>query len=122
MKKVWQKCYRCKEEYEKLYLVPYVTKAFIDITICRECSMSYHKKIAQFTNKFLEERDPVSVYSEYGGDAICLTSDGRNVNVAEEMNTLETAISPLSDGKDPPAGKINPDYKQQPTKRNWKCV
>lgn len=28
-------------------------------------------------------------HSEYGGTVRCMTSDGRNVNVAEELNRLE---------------------------------
>lgn len=53
MNKKRHKCYRCKNEYEKVYLIPYLTIQFIDVTICRNCSMEFHKEIKEFTEKFL---------------------------------------------------------------------
>jgi hypothetical protein len=32
------------------------------------------------------------VIAEWGGEARCMTSDGRNVNMAEELNRLENEI------------------------------
>lgn len=51
------KCYRCEQEVEKLYMVPYVTKEFIDVTICRECSIEFHKQIKKFTNDFIFKKN-----------------------------------------------------------------
>lgn len=48
-------CDRCKEDYEKVFCIPYVHKHFIDYHICRECSMSFHKAIELFTRNFLSE-------------------------------------------------------------------
>lgn len=52
-KKEWHQCHRCKEDFEKLYLVPYCTEQFINVTICRNCSMDLHKKIHAFISEFL---------------------------------------------------------------------
>lgn len=51
--KKWHKCSRCQEEFESLYLVPYLTTQFINVTICRKCSMEFYKQIEKFTEDFL---------------------------------------------------------------------
>lgn len=51
--KNWVKCYRCEKEFEKLHLVPYLTAQFIDVEICRDCSLEFHKQIYKFTNDFI---------------------------------------------------------------------
>jgi len=108
------RCYRCNEEKEKLYLVPYVHKQFCDVEICRECSLEFHRVIQDFSEKFIQNkkgwiysarrevedqliRDLIAsssstIVSEWGGEARCITSDGRNVNMAEELNRLEKEL------------------------------
>ncbi len=40
-----------------------------------------------FTERVLrEDKDNSHLRSEWGGTARCITSDGRNVNIAEELN------------------------------------
>lgn len=53
--KKWEKCYRCEEEYEKLYLVPYLNVEFIEVNICRNCSMEFHRQVKEFTENFLSK-------------------------------------------------------------------
>lgn len=36
--------------------------------------------------------DQVELKSEWGGTARCMTSDGRNINMADELNRLERKL------------------------------
>lgn len=55
--KVWQKCDRCDEEFERLYMVPYLNSQFINTIMCRNCSMEFHKIIKIFTKDFSDNKD-----------------------------------------------------------------
>jgi len=51
--KKWKKCDRCKEDYEKVYCIPYVHDQFVEVHICRPCSMEFHKEIKKFAKDFI---------------------------------------------------------------------
>ena len=55
--KEWHKCYRCEQEFEKVYLVPYQTNQFIDVTICRDCSMELHKQVKKLIENFIKNEE-----------------------------------------------------------------
>jgi DNA-directed RNA polymerase subunit RPC12/RpoP len=51
--KEWYRCHRCEEEFDKIYLLPYLTTEFKDVAICRKCSREFDIQIKKFTEGFL---------------------------------------------------------------------
>lgn len=46
-------CHRCQKEVESVYCVPYVYESFLNIHICQECSIDFHKDIKRFASEWL---------------------------------------------------------------------
>ncbi len=70
---------------------------------CIECGKNHDTIVENtMTGERIEEIDKCkdclfkNCFSEYGGTARCMTSDGRNVNMAEELNRLEMESPKLS--------------------------
>lgn len=61
-------CERCNTE---LLLCPADFPWHEEYWICPECESTYN------------------FITEWGGNARCMTSDGRNINIADELNRLE---------------------------------
>ena len=61
--------------------------------ICEKCKLwDRDAKESGYSSGMCEEcfnKSFVNVSCEWGGTARCVTSDGRNVNMAEELNSLE---------------------------------
>lgn len=58
------------------------------IDYCKECLFEQVK---------IDLPSAFNLQSEWGGDARCMTSDGRNVNMADELNRIEKDL--LGDAK-----------------------
>lgn len=65
--KEWKKCNRCKEEYERIYHLPYLTKQYIYSYICFNCTMKLHDSIDGLIKKFMSDDQILKrIDKEYG--------------------------------------------------------
>lgn len=69
-------CKKCGKKH-RMGLENMETGNIIPLDLCKEC---------------LFENTKIQLYSEYRGTIRCNTSDGRNVNMADELNRLEKEI------------------------------
>ena len=60
------------------------TGKFSPINICKDCLFA--------NTVYRPASEPIHIPAEYGGDARCMTSNGRNVNMAQELNRLEKEL------------------------------
>jgi hypothetical protein len=76
-----RKCVECGKQHDTIVEDTRTGERLSEIDKCKDCLMS--------GCKFNFRTDQVELKSEWGGTARCMTSDGRNVNMAEELNRLE---------------------------------
>lgn len=77
-------CYSCYEELKDNF-------ACVNFAYELKTSVETHTRMKENLKVALGKHDfPINYTStEWGGIARCITSDGRNVNMAEELNRLE---------------------------------
>lgn len=79
-----RKCFQCGKMHDTIVENTWTGERLSELEKCRDCIMS--------ACSFNWRTDQVELKSEWGGTARCITSDGRNVNMAEELNRLEKQL------------------------------
>lgn len=79
-----RKCIQCGKMHDTIVEDTRTGERLSEIDKCKDCLMS--------GCSFNWNRKQVQLQTEWGGIARCMTSDGRNVNMAEELNRLEKEI------------------------------
>lgn len=79
-----RKCIECGKIHDTIVEDTMTGERLSEIEKCKDCLMS--------GCLFNLRTDQVELQSEWGGTARCITSDGRNVNMAEELNRLEKEL------------------------------
>jgi|SRR6185312_4481974 len=102
-----RKCIQCAKMHDTIVEDTRTGERLSEIDKCKDCLMSVCKfnwrsdkvelqtLIRPETPPSLKESED-GVLSEWGGTARCMTSEGRNVNMAEELNRLEKQL--ISEG------------------------
>lgn len=86
-----RKCVECGKTHDTIIEDMRTGDRIEEIDKCTDCLMS--------GCVFKWQTNQVELKSEYGGTATCMTSDGTNVNMAEELNRHESA--PIIDMEHP---------------------
>jgi hypothetical protein len=87
-----RKCVECGKTHDTIVENTMTGERIEEFSIskCKDCILfgSIRKLERPETPPALKERED-NILCEWGGNARCITSDGRNVNMAEELNRLE---------------------------------
>lgn len=79
-----RKCIECGKMHDTIVEDTRTGERLSEIEKCKDCLMS--------GCIFNWRTDQVQLRSEWSGTARCMTSDGRNINMAEELNKLEKEL------------------------------